>query len=156
MPRIEVVYHTNLDQEETLKRLAFSDIKCLLETEQSPRGIAQLEWRGQGKVKCQLGSTGGVNIHYDYEADLEQFLQLLKAQGVYLQRLVQVPGQDPEQGQPNNPMWIKVKEYFHVKLPKGAERSLIIQTEAATGKQRRFYSIMVPAGEPFPGQDLQE
>jgi len=81
MPENEVIYRTNLDLDKTLARLPdIPGLKILYDKQAPPVGIAQLYWKN---VSCRIGAKGGVQIHYDNEAELLLFLCLLKSNASY-------------------------------------------------------------------------
>src|SRR5438132_3256099 len=83
----EIVIHTSINLEETLTRLVAKHPPGMrIEYEKGgarPPGIANLKYHG---TSANLGSDGGVQIHYRSMEDLEDLLRILRANAVYLRK----------------------------------------------------------------------
>lgn len=98
MERDEIVYRTRLDLERTLVSLKeIPGLRIVYEkSEERPRGIAQLYWKGKaGEVSCQFGSKGGINVRFQSLEDHDDLVQLLQSRGLY---------------RDGDHSWVKVKE----------------------------------------------
>ena len=93
----EVTYRTNLDFEKTIEALSRCPDKELRIKRGSdgPPGICQLWYKS---VSSQIGTKGGVEIHYKGVRDFNDFFTLLRSYAVY------------RNGEP--PKWTKRKEEF--------------------------------------------